>query len=274
MVLIFVGQREKVVYLCKKNTKNNTYMRTMIRTFILLMAFGLSVQAMAQGTTLTVFTEKGENFTVYLNGDMKNSKPGDHVVVEGIHGPTAKVRILFQDANIKLIEKTIFNSPSGQLFYVLKQSKPGVYVMEKTSSDFHNQSTKTNSTTTTTTTATTETKTKETTSSSNASATKSTGGCLNPMSEGDFQASTIAISNAPFDGIRLTQEKKLVETHCLYCRQIIEALYILSAESSRLTIAKDAYKHCYDPENYSQVKDALRSNKSKDDLDRYIESLK
>ena len=94
------------------------------------------------------------------------------------------------------------------------------------------------------------------------------------MSEGDFQASTVAISNAPFDGIKLSQAKKVVESHCLYCRQIVELMYILSSESSRLTLAKDAYKHCYDVEDYNQVKDALNSSRSKDDLDRYIQSVK
>jgi hypothetical protein len=94
------------------------------------------------------------------------------------------------------------------------------------------------------------------------------------MSEPDFQASTIAISNAPFDGLKLTQAKKMVESHCLYSRQIVEVMYILSYDASRLSLAKAAYKHCYDPENYNEVKDVLSSTKSKDDLDRYIESVK
>jgi hypothetical protein len=41
-----------------------------------------------------------------------------------------------------------------------------------------------------------------------------------------------------------------------------------------LTLAKTAYKHCYDPDNYNEVKDVLSSTKSKEDLDRYIESVK
>lgn len=246
-------------------------MKTLIRTLILLMAFGFSVKAMAQGTSLTVFSEKGENFTVFINGDQKNSLPGDHVRIEGIYGPNFKIRIVFKDVSIREIEKTLFNSPSGELFYVVRHGKKNDYILEKTSSDYiHTQE----AVKETSPSSSTQKEAKQTNVKSESAAKKTGGGCDNPMSEPDFQASTIAISNAPFDPIRLTQAKKMVESHCLYCRQIVEVMYILSYDASRLSLAKDAYKHCYDPENYTQVKDVLSSNKSKDDLDRYIESVK
>ena len=246
-------------------------MKTYIRTIILIMAFGFSVKAMSQGTTLTVFSEKGENFTVFVNGEMKNSVPGDHVKVEGLHGPTVKLRIAFQDVSIKEIEKTVFNSPSGELFYVVRHGKKNDYILEKTSSDYiHPQEAAKDESQI----GPAPKETKQTAKKTEAPATSSGTGCSNPMSEGDFQASTIAISNAPFDGIKLTQAKKMVESHCLYCRQIVEVMYILSYEASRLTLAKDAFKHCYDTENYDQVKDALKTNKAKEDLQNYIGSVK
>jgi hypothetical protein len=235
------------------------------------MAFGFSLKAMTQGTSLTVFSEKGENFTVFVNGDQKNSTPGDHVKIEGIHGPTIKLRIAFTDVSIREIEKTIFNSTSGELFYVVRHGKKNDYILEKTSFDYiHTQEVVKE----TPQSSSTQKESKQTTAKSEPPAKKTGGGCDNPMSEADFQASTIAISNAPFDGIRLAQGKKMVESHCLYCRQIVEVMYILNSDGSRLTLAKDAYKHCYDPENYNDVKNVLSSNKSKDDLDRYIESAK
>jgi hypothetical protein len=246
-------------------------MKTILRTILILTVFGISVKAMSQGTTLTVFSEKGENFTVFTNGEQKNSVPGDVVKIEGLHGPTVKIRVVFKDPGIREIEKSVFNSPSGELFYVLRHGKKNDYILEKTSSDYIHTGEAVKETPKATTSAkevkTTETKSATTTP-------KSGGGCSNPMSEGDFQASTIAISNAPFDGVKLTQAKKVAEAHCLYCRQIVELMYILSYEGSRLTLAKTAYHHCYDPENYEQVKDALNSSKSKDDLQRYIDSAK
>jgi len=240
-------------------------MKTYIRTFILLMAFGLSATAMSQGKSLTVFTGKGENFTVFVNGVQKNTVEADHVTVEGLFGPNFKVRIVFKDPAIHEINKTVFNSPGGgEIYYVLRPGKKGEYVMEKTTSDYvrPNEAAKES-----------KQEQKQPAASSESATKKAGAGCDNPMNEGDFQSSTIAISSAPFDPIKLSNAKKLVETHCLYARQIAEVMHILNYDSSRLTIAKDAYKHCYDPENYGDVRDVL-NNRSKQDLDNYINSLK
>lgn len=245
-------------------------MKTMLRTAMVLLAFFISLKAMTQGTTLTIFTEKNENFTVFMGGDKKNSKPADHVKIENLWGPSFKVRIVFEDNTIRELEKTIMNHPGADLYYVLKPGKKGDYTLEKTTSDYVPPAGTVSEPAKTTEKK--ETKTAETKSSS--ATTKGSGGCDNPMNEADFQASTVAVSNAPFDNIKLSQAKKLAEGHCLECRQIVELMYILSYESSRLSLAKTAYKHCYDPGNYDQVKDALNSSKSKDDLDKYIESVK
>ncbi len=239
-------------------------MKTYLRTIMFLIACGLSVNAMSQGTSLTIFSEKGENFTVFVNGDQKNSVVADHVTVEGLYGPSFKVRIVFKDPRTAEINKTVFNSPGGELYYALRPGKNGVFVMEKTSSDYvhHAEAVKGP-----------QQENKKAGTGTGSTAKKAGAGCDNPMNEGDFQASTISISNAPFDPIRLSNAKKLVETHCLYARQIAEVLHILNYDSSRLTLAKDAYKHCYDPENYSDVRDVL-NNRSKQDLDNYINSVK
>jgi hypothetical protein len=245
-------------------------MKNLIRTFLLLMVFGISIKAISQGTSLTVFSEKGENFTVFVNGDLKNSKPGDNVKIEGLYGPSFKVRVVFKDVSIHEIEKTVFNSPGAELYYVVRPAKKGAYVLEKTSSDYiHTQEAASE-----TPSSSAQKENKQASTKSESQAKSSGGGCATPMAEGDFQASSVAVSSAPFDGIKLAQAKKVVESHCLTCRQIAELMYILSSESSRLTLAKDAYKHCYDVSDYGQVKDALNSSRSKDDLDRYIESVK
>ena len=245
-------------------------MKTFIRTFILLLAFGVSLKAMTQGTTLTVFSEKGENFTVLVNGDQKNSKPGDHVKIEGLYGPSFKLRIVFKDVSIREIEKTVFNSSSGELFYVVRPGKKGNYILEKTSSDYiHSQEAVKESTPA----SSTQKENKQTDAKSESQAKKS-GGCSSPMSEPDFQVASVAVSSAPFDGIKLSQAKKVAESHCLTSHQIVELMYILSYDPQRLNLAKAAYKHCFDPENYDEVKDVLNSAKSKNELDSYIQTVK
>jgi hypothetical protein len=262
-------------------------MKTFIRILVLIIAFGLSGKAGAQGTTLTIFSEKGENFVVYVDGIQRNSTVADHVVIKGLNGPSFKLRIAFKDMSIHEINKSILNDPAGVLFFALKAGKKkGEYILEKTSSDViptqeaGKEATpapspkKESKQTKAKTEASTKKESKQTKTKAESTAKKSGVKCDNPMTEGDFQSSTIAVSSAPFDGIRLTQAKNLVETHCLYSRQIAELLHILNAEPSRLTLAKDAYKHCYDPENYNDVREALNSKKSKEDLDHYIKSVK
>jgi conjugal transfer/entry exclusion protein len=41
-----------------------------------------------------------------------------------------------------------------------------------------------------------------------------------------------------------------------------------------LSLAKHAFTHTYDPENYSEVKDVLTAGKSKEELEKYIQSVK
>jgi hypothetical protein len=93
------------------------------------------------------------------------------------------------------------------------------------------------------------------------------------MEEPNFYASREMITNAPFDGPKLTQAKSLADKNCLTTSQIIDVIYIFSGESSRLNFAKYAYKHCWDPGNYDKVKEVLNSS-SQNDLQRYIDSLK
>ena len=224
-----------------------------------------------QFTSLIVFSEKGEKFNLYVNGDLKNDKPEKHVRAEDLGGPTIKVRVEFPDQKIPPVSKTIFNKPSTVFYYVIRQDKKGNYVLDHTTSDFVQGEEAVKEDNPPPPPPAHEKKPDQ---KSEPGAGKSTGGCPTPMSEPDFQASIVMISNAPFEGPKLSQAKKLAETHCLYCRQISELMYTVSNESSRLSIAKAAYTHCYDPENYGEVKEVLNSTRSKEDLDKYIGSVK
>ncbi len=242
-------------------------MKTTLRLFIVALIVILAGKAIGQGSSFAAYTEKGELFTLYVNGDQKNSKPSDHVRYDDIVGPTFKIKIVFQDPSIKEITKSIFNKIDGEFFYVLRPGKKGEYTMEHSSVDYVSSA-----------------KTEETPppppppaekkqeQAATSGEKKSTGGCTNPMAEGDFQSSIAVIYNAPFEGPKTSNLKKLVETHCLYARQIIEAMHVVSYESSHLTIAKAAYLHCYDPENYGMVKDEL-NDRSRAELENYMKSV-
>ena len=242
-----------------------------IRIFLsLLLVVFLTGKASSQ-FSLVVFSEKGEKFTLYVNGSQVNDKPASSVQADRPGGPNFKVRILFEQSSIPEISKSIFNTPSD-LYYVIKKSDKGKYVLEKTSSEYvhhdDNAAVKEEDK---------EVKKEEAKPEVNEGETKPAGGggkgCNNPMEPPNFYTSREMISNAPFDGPKMTQAKSLADKNCLTTSQIVDVIYLFSGESSRLNFAKYAYKHCWDPENYDTVKEALNSPSQKT-LQQYIDSLK
>jgi len=237
----------------------------------LVLALIFAGKANAQ-LSIVIFSEKGEKFTAYVGDSPRNDKPASRVEANRPGGPTFKVRILFEDSSIPELSKTIFNSPGSDLFYVIKKSDKGKLVLEKTSSEYvHNE---VNTATSADNAVAKAEKTTAETSAIEATPPGGNGkGCSNPMEEPSFIASREMISNAPFDGPKLSQAKSLADKNCLTSSQIISVIYIFSGESSRLNFAKYAYKHCWDPSEYGRVKDVLRSS-SQADLQKYIDSLK
>lgn len=245
-------------------------MKTLKFVPLLLLALFLAGKSYSQ-LSLVVFSDDGTKFTLYVNNDPKNSKPAGRVDTDRPGGPTFKLRVLFEDSNIPEVSKTIFNSPGPDMFYVLRKSGNGKYVMEKTSSVYGPAATAAAA-------AGTEAKKEEAPKAEEPKteakpASTAAKGCSNPMPEPDFIASREMISNAPFDPPKLSHAKSLADKHCLTTDQIIETIYLFSGESSKLSFAKYAYKHCWDPQNYERVKDVLRAS-SREDLQRYIDTEK
>ena len=238
---------------------------------LLFLALFLAGKASTQAS-LVIFSENGEKFTAYLNGSLVSDKPASRIEAGRPGGPSFKARIVFEETTIPEISKTIFNSPGPEMFYVIRKSDKGKFILEKTSSEYvsHNDNA-----------AAAEDKGEgkkepaktEEVKGQPKPAEGSGKGCQKPMEEGQFIASREIISNAPFDGPKLLHAKSIAEKNCLSTTQIIEVLGIFSGESSRLNFAKFAYRHCWDPGNYGSVKDILSSS-AQEDLQRYIDSLK
>lgn len=82
---------------------------------------------------ITVFSEDGNPFYLVLNGIKQNDKPLTNVLVDGLTLPTYKVRVMFENAAIPAIDKTIYtkdvdNIPS-EASYRIKKNNKGIYVM-------------------------------------------------------------------------------------------------------------------------------------------------
>lgn len=95
-------------------------------------------------------------------------------------------------------------------------------------------------------------------------------GCPWPMSEPDFQKAKQTISSKSFDDSKLTIARQIINSNCLFSKQVKEIMVLFSFEDTRLDLAKYAYGYTFDKGNYFCVNDAFDFESSIDELNSYI----
>ena len=252
-------------------------MKATVRIAALITFLSCHLFAAAQFGTVVVFSPKGEKFTVYFGSSKQNSEPASRVEASNPGGPSFKIKVMFEDPSMKEIGKLVFNKPNSTMYFKVDRNPKGNFVLESTSTEWSDtpaeKVTETGNKTKEAPPAKAAEESKESKTTSGAAPTGGKG-CSNPMSTPDFTASLAGISAQPFDGFKLSQAKKTAEHNCLMAEQVREILYVFDSESSRLSFAKFAYEHTYDPDQYNEVREALHSEHSKDELDKYIASRK
>lgn len=91
-----------------------------------------------------------------------------------------------------------------------------------------------------------------------------------PMAPEDFNTLKIVISNNSFDNTKITIAKQAIATNYFTSRQVFEIMKLFSFESSKLDIAKFAYKNTIDKNNYYMVNGAFNFSSSIDELNDWI----
>lgn len=248
-------------------------MKIFLRFFLVLLLTGLGLSTFAQ-FTVVVFAPKGEKFTLYISGVSQNSKPASRVETNNPGGPSFKMKVTFADASIPEISKFVFNKPGSTMYYKIGTNQKGAYVLESTTSEWMDDGVVKENVTPTTPPAENKSNTEKEKSKNEPEKSPKSKVCDNPMSEPDFNAQLVGISARPFDPIKLSAAKKMAETHCLLVSQVKMVMYVFDSESSRLSFAKYAYDYTYNKGEYSEVNDALHSEKSKDDLNKYVTAHK
>jgi hypothetical protein len=90
-----------------------------------LFSFQLFSQASA-----VVFSEAGENFTLFLNGEKKNNSPQPNVKIQGLTSDFYQARIDFEDPLLKDFAEGNFAVQMGsEVTYIVKKNKKGEYVL-------------------------------------------------------------------------------------------------------------------------------------------------
>lgn len=252
-------------------------MKALARIAALILFLTCHLFVSAQFGTVVVFSPKGEKFTVYFGGSKQNSEPASRVEGSNPGGPSFKIKVVFEDPAVKEISKLVFNKPNSTMYFKVDRNPKGNFVLESTSTEWSDTpAEKVSETKSQTKEAPPAKAAEESKENKGTSGTAPAGGkgCSDPMSTPDFTASLAGISAQPFDGFKLSHAKKTAEKNCLLAEQVREILYVFDSESSRLSFAKFAYEHTYDPDQYSEVREALHSERSKDELDKYIASRK
>ena len=99
-------------------------------------------------------------------------------------------------------------------------------------------------------------------------------GCSWPMSEHDFNQAKGTIASKSFEDSKLTIAKQIINSNCLFSKQVREIMLLFSFEATRLDFAKYAYGYTYDLKNYYKVNDAFTFESSIDDLNNFIGNQK
>ena len=80
------------------------------------------------------------------------------------------------------------------------------------------------------------------------------------------------ISDAAFADDKVSMAKQILRTNCIVIEQLVEILEEISFDEDQLNLAKFAYDHVYDLENYYEVYGVFSFSSSSDELDDFIES--
>jgi hypothetical protein len=103
------------------------HLSLLLLTTILLLAN--AAISRAQLTNLVFFSGNGERFSVVLNGILQNAAPETNIKITDLPGPSYKLKILFEDAKLPEINKTLMFTQGTETTFNIKKNNKGVYVV-------------------------------------------------------------------------------------------------------------------------------------------------
>lgn len=102
----------------------------MKNVFILIVLSIISLTSFAQTNNLTVFSEKGEEFILYVNSIKQNETPAANVTAKDIKGESFMARLVFVDKSIPEITQNFWTeSKNVEISAVVKLNNKGKYVL-------------------------------------------------------------------------------------------------------------------------------------------------
>ena len=96
-------------------------------------------------------------------------------------------------------------------------------------------------------------------------------GCEKPVEADRFKRMMERIYDASFSEDKVNLAKQILRTNCLVIEQLLEIMEEVGFDEGQLDLAKFAYDHIYDLENYYEVFSVFSFSSSSEELDEFLQ---
>lgn len=245
------------------------------------------LQLSAQNSSLIVFDEVREDFTLIVNGTRINPTPAQHVRLTGLKPSHYKVEAVFVNAALPRQAMTISVQAGREVSYALSRSTLAGPLEFMFLSEFSTgylpiapQG------------VVTLPYTGPLTDPSAAPAQPTpvqpapvvvvekpnplpgyTGpiGCPSPMEKPAFEEAKKSVASKSFSDTKMQLAQQITRSNCLLTTQVKDFMALFSFESQKLEFAKFAYDFTYDKGNYYKVNDAFSFESSVRELEKHLQ---
>lgn len=277
----------------------------MLKIKLILAITVLPVLLFAQAGSLTILSDDGYKFLLFLNGTQQNNVSQTNLRVDGLTSPLYNARIVFEDRGKHSIEQDITvmdvaTSAPQDVTYKIKNNDGVMKLLV-----FSTQSSQPNYTPPANVSVVHYTQPEKIAAppaDPGASDPSSGGGsvsfsmgfgaapapptpaaatndnankppaplCQYPMDKNSFKTAKDAIANEAYDDSKLSLAQTMLTTNCVSTEQVILVCKLFGFEKNKLLFARYAYPKTTDPGNYSKVVNTFTFDASKNELNTFI----
>ncbi len=268
------------------------FMRSAFWIFILFLSAPVAVLAQdgyvyngrpqrEEPSTLSIFSENGAPFFLVLNGVNQNNVPQTKIRVEGLPQYGNDIEILFADNRTPGIRKTVniadpVDGKAVNMTLKIVMGREGARLrFVKCSEIDHNYRPphdeyvmsygRPQQVTRTTTTITT-------TNNNDSYQPPAQPAGPPAVDRGTFAEMKKSIAAVNFDDTRISTAKTIIKNNYFTTDQVMELCRLFSFDDSKLDVAKYAYSHTVDANNYFKVANVFSFDANKQALNDYISS--
>jgi hypothetical protein len=268
---------------------------TMTRCFTIILTL-VSFNINAQTSDIQIFSENLEPFHLMINGQKVSSTPAEAQSVSGLaHNKTYEVIIDYimpDTPDIKTSLQINNDAKPGVLTYMVPKFFQGSLINSTSEmNNFSNEGNMSINMNVSQDGFNISMNTNENSSQNNQSHVSNINsdinteetviyvpgyngdvGCSHPVKEDRFEDMMQSVEDASFAQDKVRVCKRILKTNCLIIDNLILMLEEISFDEDQLELAKFAYDHIYDLENYYKVYDVFSFSKSGEELEEYIEN--